>query len=334
MLKRQTGTGTSQRHFYSASPAWSPKSASFYFDGINGRGVFNKIGFNSISSMIAAGKITFSRAASGLYLPTNGTYTSFASGAVRIGDKGLLIEPARTNQILSANNFNTTWIKNQCTVSAGTVSIGAFSLSTITRSGAVFAATTQTKTLVNGTTYRYSTYVKRKDGGTQWFGVYNNTAADWQSRVQVVWNGNGTMASFGIPGGVNFDAATALVAELIGNGVYRISYSAVYTGLNTDTLSIQIQVNRDADLTGNYAGAVQIEVASSTSSFIDTTTTAVTRDADVFTLFPAVGTYDITVTFDDDSTQVLAGQVITGSGWAIPTNLNRPYIKSIKGVVA
>ncbi len=93
--------------------------------------------------------------------------------------------------------------------------------------------------------------------------------------------------------------------------------------------------------TGNGADSVlvwgaQLETGTRATSPIETTTAAATRAADVLTLnwgLLGVGDGTITVryTFDDNSTQDVA-TTISGGTSIVPTNLNRPHIKSAVGV--
>jgi hypothetical protein len=70
-------------------------------------------------------------------------------------------------------------------------------------------------------------------------------------------------------------------------------------------------------------GFIQCEVASQASSYIPTTSAAVTRGADSasFTLAAT----SLTFTFDDNSTQTISG-LTSGSTYTIPTTLNRSRI--------
>ncbi|KFH18414.1 hypothetical protein IB60_17030 [Brucella abortus LMN1] len=58
------------------------------------------------------------------------------------------------------------------------------------------------------------------------------------------------------------------------------------------------------------------------------------RSADALTLLPGEGTYDILLTFDDDSTQGINGVAVTEAGWLVPvSSLNRPTVKTIAGTL-
>ena len=56
---------------------------------------------------------------------------------------------------------------------------------------------------------------------------------------------------------------------------------------------------------GVYIWGAQAEIASNVSSHIPTTNSAVTRNSDVITVAPPVGTVKITTTFSNDTTQVI-----------------------------
>lgn len=62
---------------------------------------------------------TFSRASTAYYTNSSGVLTSFASGALRYGDRGALIEGAGTNYCTYSQQFDhANWVKTAATVSA------------------------------------------------------------------------------------------------------------------------------------------------------------------------------------------------------------------------
>jgi hypothetical protein len=73
----------------------------------------------------------------------------------------------------------------------------------------------------------------------------------------------------------------------------------------------------------------QMELGSKMTSYIPTTTAAVTRQADSATFTIPTGVTQLTYTFDDNSTQTVA---VTAGSYTIPVNLARPNIKSIAWV--
>lgn len=55
------------------------------------------------------------------------------------------------------------------------------------------------------------------------------------------------------------------------------------------------------------------------------------RDKDNMTIPLANGTYDFTFTFSDNTTQNITSVIVNSGNWTIPTNLNKPVIKTLTG---
>ena len=72
----------------------------------------------------------------------------------------------------------------------------------------------------------------------------------------------------------------------------------------------------------------QLETGSNVTSYIPTTTAAVTRAADSAVLTIPAGIGHLTFTFDDNTTQLVT---VSAGSYTVPTNLNRPNIKRIVG---
>lgn len=80
-----------------------------------------------------------------------------------------------------------------------------------------------------------------------------------------------------------------------------------------------------------YIPFAQTEAGTKATSYIPSGASLGTRAADALILNPAAGDYEITLTFDDESTQLLADQANAGGGWLVPVGLDRPCINTIAG---
>jgi hypothetical protein len=189
------------------------------------------------------------------------------------GCPSILVEPQRSNLVLRSQEFNNgVWeLFNSPSITANT---------TISPDGTQNADTITFS--VNGSSLVYQNYVGLSN--TYTISVYAKSST----------NKKFCFRNFG------------------GSGVIR---SADFTTTNewqkftytfTDTL-INISIcNESAGGVGSIdVWGVQLEAGSYATSYIPTTSSIVTRNADVITLTPTTGLTEITETFEDDTTNVI-----------------------------
>jgi len=219
--------------------------------------------------------ITFSRASSGTYVDSDGLIKTAVTDAPRFdhdpvtGESlGLLIEESRTNLVEYSEqlgNWGTpsTAIGNTTTSPSGGTAVG------------VDSTTSLTITVTDPSSITFSCYVKA--GSSDY--VYLRTV-NWGTLVRVWFNlADGSTGSVS-PVSSNITNVTSTDA---GDGWYRISFQLDSTGDNVGNLQITAT---DADLNINQVGyvfawGIQVEEGSFPTSYIPTTTSAVTRAADV-----------------------------------------------------
>jgi hypothetical protein len=107
------------------TPAFLAYSAKTYLGGVAPYHWLDFIANRALYASTDVGNVTqatgysFTRASDGYYTNSDGTLTLFGSGALRRGDRGVLIEGARTNLLLRSQEFdNASWTKNRATVTA------------------------------------------------------------------------------------------------------------------------------------------------------------------------------------------------------------------------
>ena len=234
---------------------------------------------------------SFTRASQGYYTNADGTLTLFASGAMRRGDRGVLIEGARTNLLLRSQEFdNASWVKTRATVTANAVAAPDGTLTAeklvedSTASNSHFIAQSPTLTAAAHT---FTVYAKAAE--RSYIGLFIGTVG-----VGKYFD----LANGAVLGNL-VGAPTSAAIEALGNGWYRCSI--VFTGtaapnaasvyLSPDGTSISY--NGD-NASGVYLWGAQLEAASFPSSYIPTTTTSAIRQADVLTYTAGVS-YPLTV---------------------------------------
>src|SRR3989338_8556211 len=261
----------------------------------DGRYTLNGTAYNGLTSFLSAAGGTFSRASVGTYFDSAGVLQTAASGVPRFdydpithAAKGILIEESRANLWQDSEAFNNPfWIASQVTVSPNvTISpAGTMTAEKITEaSGGTFHYVGLTPNYSANTTRTVSVYAKAAE--RQWLRVY----ADDGSGNSAYANFNLGTGTYDFVGGNNSYTSSAMILN-VGNGWYRciLTYS-----IATATTRVQF-IMRTTGGTGSssYAGdgssglylwGAQIEQGAFATSYIPTTTTAVTRVADRLTI--------------------------------------------------
>lgn len=258
-----------------------------------------------LNETIGADRLTTVRATPPLayYTQTAGGLITFGPNLSRYGDRGLLVEPSRTNHIQGSlqvipGSFN--WQIYTGGVVTGNFAAapdGSLTASRFVKDSqeGVFQTVTG---LTQNTDYRYSTFLKEISGG---------------GLVRLVALNSG------------FVNVTINTGEPYANGWYRHSLPSS-TGVGEVAGQVFVTAQADLGIQDFLVWGVQLEPGTVATSIIPTTGAAVTRAADAIDIILPLGTTSIDYTFDDDSEQ----SVVAAAGlYTIPTDLDRPYIKAI-----
>jgi len=223
-------------------------------------------------SMAATG--SFARASSGTFFGSNGLLQTAATNVLRLqytpitlAFNGLLIETASTNLILQSETFdNASWTKTNASATANSFNAptGTLVADTITATAAN-GTFSQTFTSVSATVYTWSCFIRAGTSSTVQFSCQATAA------VFVVTFNLATATTTTVSG-----TGTASITA-VGNGWFRCVATATATASGTGAFQIIVPTNGQ---TAFLYGA-QLEARSSASSYILTTTAAVTRAADV-----------------------------------------------------
>jgi hypothetical protein len=266
------------------------------------------INFNFTTGSLPAG-ITFTRASSGSYFNSSNVLQVFGASTnvprfdymISGSTPTLLYEPAATNLFLQSNTFTTTWsLQNSATATgaAATSPDGTTDAWGTTGTASAFSAIGQSITYNGTSTYVDSLYVLK------------NTAAN--------------TFDLGIVGSANTNSATT--------SWVRYAFDALSPASGTDTTFAPSSNGSAAWSIFQFGAQLEVLATSLTTpgptSYIPTTTVAVTRAADqmAFTIPSGVG--HLIVTFSDNTTQTIA---VSPGPYTLTNSLNEFNINSIVG---
>lgn len=269
----------------------------FIYDA-DGRYTLNGTAYNDLSSFLTATGGSFSRSSVGTYYDSAGVLQTASSGTPRFdhdpvthAQKGILIEESRANfQIRSEELDNAAWSASDSIITANATTAPN---GTLTAEKMVDTATLirhvlnpSSVSMTSGTTYTSSAYIKAAE---HQYIQLTFSMANFGSNAYANYFLNGS-------GSVSFSAASVTNSSIqyIGNGWYRCSLSAPATATSSANpffFSLLNNTNNTARSPG-YTGTVggvyiwgaQTEIGSFPTSYVPTTTSAVTRAADALTI--------------------------------------------------
>ena len=234
---------------------------------------------------------SFARSTTATYFDSAGVMQTAAIDVPRIGYNpvthaytGLILEGAGTNLLLRSAEFdNAAWVKDTTTITANSIAApdGTVSADTQTTSGSGGPNTGWTQsaiiTVSTSTTYTASRYVKQGNTATS---IYSLARVSPYSAIFATITWGATPSVVGSGADLLGSSITAA-----GNGWWRVSLtmsSATATQmaerLYTRDLSTSVQSGDTV-----YTWGAQLEAGSTATSYIPTTSAAVTRAADVVT---------------------------------------------------
>ena len=254
-----------------------------------------------------AGDFTVTRATNATRVNASGLIESVASGIPRldyfasggtVGCPALLVEPSAQNLVFNSADFTAsgTWTSGANTISANvTATLDPAGTNTAEKiiptavSATHFISSVQSIAIASGTTYTLSVFAKA--------GGYDFLRVAFSTEIMPVSNRG---ASFNLTSGTVGDTQAGVTAKIenYGNGWYRCSISRAATisatpsspfFFNSQNSDSATSVTFTGDGTsGAFLWGAQLETGSVATSYIPTTTAAVTRNADAVLVSGAV----------------------------------------------
>jgi hypothetical protein len=214
---------------------------------------------------------------SGLIETVNADLPRFDYDPATLAPKGILIEESRANLVIQSEDFNTTWSASNVAVFTNTTASpsGQMNVDTLTPSS-VSGVLSQNITFTGNGDKSISIFVLAGTSGKTLYFLRDTTAATPRGIATITWTG-------GVPSVVGSSGGTVQGVDAYGNGWYRIRLlCAGVVAANANSLRIQPD-----SVTGTGTVTVwgaQAENGTFATSYIPTTTTSLTRNADVVSM--------------------------------------------------
>jgi len=228
--------------------------------------------------------VTFTRASTATYFNSAGTLTSAAIDAPRLdynpstlAAQGLLIEEARTNLLLQSANFTTTWGQTNVTITANTTASpdGGTNGDTLLANSAGAATNQSSQTFTAGSTITISLFAKKN--ASNFLRIEAGGLVDCWFNLDTGVTGSNSAGS----GNVLFSAKSI---QAISGGWYRCVLNVTTSTITTIGCNVY-PVNSDGNSSSVgssvFLWGAQCEAGAFPTSYIPTTTTALTRSTDV-----------------------------------------------------
>ena len=285
----------------------------------------------SIKPTSGAGDMTVVRATTATRVNSAGLIESMANNVPRLDYSNgtcpsLLVEPQRTNSVLYSEQFdNAAWSVQDATITANTT----------TAPNGTLTADTFTRTANTG--FLYSTNPLSLNTGAYSISVFAkaNTISSFRLDFVTASFGQGVTCVFNLSNGtagtpVLYGSSTSFVANIenVGNGWYRCSLSGnVITGNYYSELAITTSGSI-------FIWGAQLELGTYATSYIPTTSAAVTRNADEISktgisalIGQTEGTFFLDMYYDGVSNNFVLMQTFQN---ASQLNVNQIYLNSTK----
>lgn len=279
--------------------------------------------------------VTLTRASAGTRRDAAGAIVSETANVARFDYslagqlRGLLIEPARTNQFLQAQNLSVTWAKTGVTATATQL---------LETEPSSLHSITQPLTVESGKTYTWSAILSEIPGTPKRYLIVRWAASAITIDTRVIIDvATGAITGLGTP------ARIAATFTALGEGKALVTLTATATANFTgstiitylsDTAASALTARAGDPTAGMNIEYQQFEEGVSASTLIPTTTASATRAAEAVTLnwtslSVPNGNVALRYHFDDGTTQDVVTTIAGGTS-TVPVPLNRSRVLKIE----
>ena len=296
-----SGTGATQSSvsIYLIKTGFSTNYAGDGSSGIYIWGAQLETGYTATSYIPSSESFT-SRSSTATYINSNGNIASVSSNTSRtqfnpdyLSYSSPLYENSATNLILQSENITTSWAADITVISTSNVATAPDGTSTADKIVATTSNSEHTKyQAISGITtslYTFSVFVKKAELTYCIVRMSNSATNNDYAQAHV------NLSTGSIIGTNSAGAFTNPISTIItlGNSWYRIGITALITGITNINVKVDISDGVIDSLTdglsifvgdgtsGIYMWGAQLETGTSMTSYIPTTTSTVTRSADV-----------------------------------------------------
>lgn len=239
-------------------------------------------------------RVTFTRAgntatvvnSSGLVAPINADLPRFDFNPTTLACNGLLIEEARTNNLVYSEQFdNALWNKTDTTITANSINApsGALTAELATEGSAGSSNVAQAITITANSTNTFSVFLKR--GNTDWIRFVIWDSVNNANRISAWVNlSTGALGATVVNGGTSTGGAATI--SNFNNGWYRVTLSGAVNNAAVLLNCLFSSAASDGVVTRvngatYYVWGAQTESGTFPTSYIPTVASTVTRTADV-----------------------------------------------------
>lgn len=253
------------------------------------------VDFTNPAGWVAPAGWTFTRTSIGTRINSSGFIETLSAGAMRFDYdpttlvcRGLLLETARINNLIRSSEFDNSgaWSVTGITVTANgsTGPDGATSMDKLAEDTSTGEHRATQGVTVTAAAWTYSVFLKAAERTKARLQLDATISAVTSQAYVLADLSAGTVGSATLTG--NFSGGSTII-ESLPNGIYRIALTC--TAAAAATVNVRVMV-ADASGSINYAGTsgsglwafgAQAETGGHISSYIPTTTAAVTRNADL-----------------------------------------------------
>ena len=272
-------------------------SLDFTYDA-DGRYTVNGTAYNDLTSFLTATGGTFSRSGTATYFDSTGVMQTAASNTPRFdydpvthATKGILIEEGRTNLLSYSSNFSgASWSNGGVTIVANATT-------------APDGTHTAQKLIEDTSNARHNIQqaYTATTGNVTTFSVYAKAAES--SSFRMIVEGGNQVANYDLVSQTSTGVAGTTTRSItpIGNGWFRCTLTGTALATGGTTVRLHVTTTNGAytsfvgdGVTGIYFWGAQFENSTFPTSYIPTTSAAVTRGADNLTIPTTGGWFNAT----------------------------------------